>query len=84
VPWIATPTVASEQIRMSRAKPLCGAEGALDILICSEKRVAVAIDDIFPNAFISFPQNYIAIQALAAIVSPRIVQVSSGTATLAP
>jgi hypothetical protein len=29
---------------MSRAKPLRGAEGALDILIYSEKRVANAID----------------------------------------
>jgi len=34
----------SEQIRMSRVKPLRGAEGALDILICSERFVAVAID----------------------------------------
>ncbi|MFY9835742.1 MAG: hypothetical protein WAK55_04610 [Xanthobacteraceae bacterium] len=34
---IATTTVASEQIRVSRAKPLRGAEGALDTLICSEK-----------------------------------------------
>jgi hypothetical protein len=43
-PSKATATVVSEQIRVSRAKPLRGAEGALDILICSEKRVAVAID----------------------------------------
>jgi hypothetical protein len=46
-PSITTATVASEQIRKSRAKPLRGAEGALDFLICSEKRVAVAIDGIF-------------------------------------
>jgi hypothetical protein len=39
-------TVASEQIGMSRAKPLRGAEGALDIPMCSEKRVAVAIDGL--------------------------------------
>jgi hypothetical protein len=29
---------------MSRVQPLRGAEGALDILICSEESVAVAID----------------------------------------
>jgi len=34
----------SEQIRMSRVKPLRGAEGALDILICSEAFATVAID----------------------------------------
>jgi hypothetical protein len=31
---------------MSRAEPLRGAEGALDILICSEKSVAAAIDGV--------------------------------------
>jgi hypothetical protein len=31
---------------MSRAKPLRGAEGALDILICSENRAAIAIDGV--------------------------------------
>jgi hypothetical protein len=44
---IATATVASEQIRMSRARPLRGAEGALDIMICSEKRIVVVIDGFF-------------------------------------
>jgi hypothetical protein len=43
-PSIATATVASEQIRVSRAKPLRGAEGDLDAQICSENRIAVAID----------------------------------------
>jgi hypothetical protein len=33
---IATASVASDQIRLSRAKPLRGAEGALDNLIWSE------------------------------------------------
>jgi hypothetical protein len=47
-------TVASEQIRVSRAKPLRGAEGALDTLICSENRLAVTIDGFFPNPFVSF------------------------------
>jgi hypothetical protein len=36
-PSIATATAASEQIPVSRAKPLRGAEGALDAVICSEK-----------------------------------------------
>jgi hypothetical protein len=44
-PSIATAAKTSEQIRLSRAKPLRGAEGALDSLICSEERLAVAIDD---------------------------------------
>jgi hypothetical protein len=35
-------------MRVSRAKPLCGAERALDTLICSENRVTVAIDG-FPR-----------------------------------
>jgi hypothetical protein len=35
---------ASEQISLSRAKPLRGAEGALDRLICSEGTLAIAID----------------------------------------
>ena len=34
----------SEQISVSRLKPLRGAEGGLDTLICSEKTLAVAID----------------------------------------
>jgi hypothetical protein len=42
-PSIATATVASEQSGMSRAKPLRGAEGALDIPLRSEERAAVAI-----------------------------------------
>jgi hypothetical protein len=50
-PSIATATVSSEQIRGSRAKPLCGAEGALDALICSEKRVAVVIDGFSRTLF---------------------------------
>jgi hypothetical protein len=44
VPSTATATVVSEQMRESRAKPLRGAEGAPDSRICSENRVAVAID----------------------------------------
>jgi hypothetical protein len=43
-PSIATATLFFEQISVSRAKPLRGAEGALDALICSEATVAVAID----------------------------------------
>jgi hypothetical protein len=35
---------ASEQISVSRVKPLRGAEGALDTLICSEETLAIAID----------------------------------------
>jgi hypothetical protein len=41
---------------MSRASPPRGAEGALDIKICSEKSVTAAIDGFFPNAFIIFDQ----------------------------
>ncbi len=37
-------SVSSEQIGVSRAKPLRGAEGALDTLICSEVFAAIAID----------------------------------------
>jgi len=44
VPSITTASVVSEQIAMSRAKPLRGAEDALGAPICSEKGVAVAID----------------------------------------
>jgi hypothetical protein len=36
-PSIATATIVSEQNWASRAKPLRGAEGALDTQICSEK-----------------------------------------------
>jgi hypothetical protein len=46
-PSIATAAKASEQIRLSRAKPPRGAEGALDSLICSEERLAVAIDGVW-------------------------------------
>jgi hypothetical protein len=46
-PSIVTATIASEQIKVSRAKPLRGAERALDTLIRSENRAAVAIDDFF-------------------------------------
>jgi hypothetical protein len=49
-------TVASEQIKMSRATPLRGAEGGLDILICSEKRVAVR-STAFPQGFMGFDRN---------------------------
>jgi hypothetical protein len=37
----------------SRAKPLRGAEGALDTMICAENRVGVAIDG-FPERFYEF------------------------------
>src|SRR5579864_8242912 len=43
-PSIAMASVSSEQISVSRAKPLRGAEGALDTLICSEVFAAIAID----------------------------------------
>jgi hypothetical protein len=49
-PSIATATVASEQIRMSRAKPPRRAEGALDILVCSEKRPSRCDRRLFLNA----------------------------------
>jgi hypothetical protein len=42
-PSIATATVASEQIRMSRVKPLRGAEGALDILIFAVVALAAVV-----------------------------------------
>jgi len=44
VPSIATAERSSKQIRVSRVKPLRGAEGALDTLICLEQTLAVAID----------------------------------------
>jgi len=44
LPSIATAAKTSEQIGLSRVKPLRGAEGALDSPICSEERLAVAID----------------------------------------
>jgi hypothetical protein len=44
MPSIAMAAKTSEQIRLSRAKPLRGAEGALDNLICSEATLAIAID----------------------------------------
>jgi hypothetical protein len=43
-PSIAMASVSSEQINVSRVKPLRGAEGALDTLICSEAFAAIAID----------------------------------------
>ena len=43
--------VASDQIGVSRAKPLRGAESALDTPICSGKRVAVAIDGLISTPF---------------------------------
>jgi hypothetical protein len=44
-PSIAMAAKTSEQISLSRVKPLRGAPGrALDRLICSEARLAVAID----------------------------------------
>jgi hypothetical protein len=43
-PSIATATKRSEPNKLSRAKPLRGAEGALDSLFGSEQTVAVAID----------------------------------------
>jgi hypothetical protein len=54
-PSVATATVDSEQIRMSRAKPLRGAQGALDILICSEK--GWPLRRLFPNTFMSFDRS---------------------------
>jgi hypothetical protein len=35
---------SSEQMTLSRVKPLRGAEGALDSVICSEQTLAIAID----------------------------------------
>jgi hypothetical protein len=53
VPSIVTATVASNQIETSSVKPLRGAEGALDVMICLEKRLAVTIDGFFPIAFLT-------------------------------
>jgi hypothetical protein len=51
VPSIVTATVASKQIETSSVKPLRGAEGALDVMICLEKRLAVTIDGFFRLPF---------------------------------
>jgi hypothetical protein len=70
-PSFAAATIASEQIRMSRAKPPRGAEDALDILICSEKGWPLR-STASPNAFMSFDSDHIAVLALAAVVIARI------------
>jgi hypothetical protein len=70
-PSIAAATIASEQIRVSRAKPLRGAKGALDILICSEKGWPLR-STASPNALMSFDSDHIAVLALAAVVIARI------------
>jgi hypothetical protein len=70
-PSFAAATIASEQIRMSRAKPPRGAEDALDILFCSEKGWPLP-STASPNAFMSFDSDHIAVLALAAVVIARI------------
>jgi hypothetical protein len=52
-PSIAMATVASEQIRASRAKPLRGAERALETLILFGKKASRCDRQFFPNTLTS-------------------------------
>jgi hypothetical protein len=64
-------TSASEQIRMSRAKPPRGAKGALDILICLEKGSPLRSTD-FPDRFYALvDRNYMPFWLLPPLSSQK-------------
>jgi hypothetical protein len=53
-------------------------EGALDIMLCSEKRVAVAVDSFSPTLFMNFEVSYWTTSSLTlAVPRPTIPSVSA-------